>query len=179
MGPVVLEAHARPCKVGGRPTAVYFGTNGGGIVNEMKVARGLGWFSIGLGLTEVVAGRSMGRALGMEDRSWLLRAFGVREIAAGVAILALENPRAGVWARVAGDVLDLAALGSGFTEDNPKKENLAAAFATVAGITALDYWCARRLGSGRPHGSIATHRANVADGSSPHYRESSHPASSR
>jgi hypothetical protein len=146
-------------------------------MNEMKVARGLGWFSIGLGLTEVVAGRSLGRALGMEDKTWLLRAFGVREIAAGVAILASDQPRAGMWARVAGDVLDLAALGSGFTEDNPEKGNLAAAFATVAGITALDYWCAKRLGSGRPHGSVATHRANVADGSAPHYRSSTTAAS--
>jgi hypothetical protein len=133
-------------------------------MNEMKVARGLGWFSVGLGLTEVVAGRRLGRALGLEDRSWLLRAFGVREIAAGVAILAMESPKAGVWARVAGDALDLAVLGSGFTEDNPKKENLTLAFATVAGITALDYWCARRLGSARPHGSLATHRKYVAEG---------------
>jgi hypothetical protein len=131
-------------------------------MNEMKVAHGLGWFSIGLGLTEVIAGRSLGRALGMEDKSWLLRAFGVREIATGVAILSLDQPKLGVWARVAGDALDLAALGSEFTEDNPKKENLAAVIVTVAGITALDYWCARRLGSGRPHGSERIHRKYVA-----------------
>ena len=142
-------------------------------MNEMKVARGLGWFSIGLGAAEIFAGQEIGRALGMEEKTWLFRVFGVREAAAGVAILAMGNPKAGVWARVAGDVLDLAALGSGFTEDNPKKQNLAVAFATVAGITALDYWCAKRLGSARPHGSIATHRANVADGSAPHYRETS------
>jgi len=132
------------------------------IMNEMKVARGLGWFSIGLGLTEVIAGKSVGCALGMEDKSWLFRAFGVREIAAGVAILALDQPKAGVWARVAGDALDLAALGSGFTEDNPKKENLAAAVAAVVGITVLDFWCARRLGSARPHGSERIHRKYVA-----------------
>ena len=140
-------------------------------MNEMKVARGLGWFSLGLGAAEIVAGREIGRALGMEEKGWLFRLFGVREAAAGAAILAMENPRAGVWARVAGDALDLAALGSGFTEDNPRKENLAVAFAVVAGITALDYWCAKRLGSGRPHGSVAAHRANVADGSAPHYRD--------
>lgn len=146
-------------------------------MNEMRVARGLGWFSIGLGFAEIVAGREIGRAIGMEDKDWLFRVFGAREAAAGVAILAMENPRAGVWARVAGDALDLAALGSGFTKDNPRKKSLAAAFAVVAGITALDYWCARRLGSARPHGSIATHRANVADGSAPHYREASEAVS--
>ena len=77
-----------------------------------------------------------------------------------------------MWARLGGDALDLAALASGFTEDNPRKENLGAAFAIVAVITALDYWCAKRLGSCRPHGSLAAHRANVADGSAPHYLES-------
>ena len=135
-------------------------------MNEMKVARGLGWFSIGLGLTEVVAGRALGRALGMEDRTWLLRAFGLREIAAGALILSQDNPKAGVWSRVVGDALDLAALGSALGEDNPRRENAAVAFGAVAGITALDYWCAKRLGSGRPHGSERLHRMYVADDSS-------------
>ncbi|MDG3003185.1 hypothetical protein [Paludisphaera mucosa] len=148
-------------------------------MDEMKVARGLGWFSIGLGVVEVVAGRQLGRALGMEDKSWLLRAFGVREIAAGVAILKMDQPRAGVWARVAGDALDLAALGSGFTPDNPRKANLAAATAVVAGITWLDYWCAKRLHSGRPHGSLSTHRRFVADGSSRRLASGDFPARSR
>lgn len=132
-------------------------------MDEMKTARGLGWFSIGLGVVEAFAGRSVGRAFGMEDRSLVFRAFGAREIATGVAILTMDQPRAGVWARVGGDVLDLAALASGFTPDNPRKGNLAAAIGVVAGITCLDYWCARRLSSGRPHGSLRTHRKYVAD----------------
>ena len=129
----------------------------------MKVARGLGWFSIGLGVVEAFAGRSVGRALGMEGQSPVFRVFGAREIATGVAILTMDQPKAGVWARVAGDALDLAALGSGLTPDNPKKGNLAAAIAVVAGVTWLDIWCARRLSSGRPHGSLATHRKYVAE----------------
>ena len=132
------------------------------VMNEMRVARGLGWFSIGLGLTEVLAGRALGRSLGIEDRAWLLRAFGVREIAAGVLILSESKPSAGVWARVVGDVMDLAALGSAFTEDNPERDKVAIALGTVAGITVLDYWCARRLGSARPHGSASLHREYAA-----------------
>lgn len=133
-------------------------------MDEMKVARGMGWFSIGLGLVEAVAGRGLGRALGMEDQALTFRAFGAREIATGVAILTMEQPRAGMWARVAGDALDLAALGSGMTADNPRKGNLAAALAVVAGVTWIDVWCARRLSSGRPHGSMSAHRRYVADG---------------
>ncbi len=114
---------------------------------EIQVARGLGWFSIGLGVAEVVGGKTIGGALGLKGRSGLLRAFGLREIAAGVAILAMKSPKAGVWARVAGDTLDLVALGSGFTEDNPERENLGVAIGTVAAITAVDLWCALKLSS--------------------------------
>jgi len=148
-------------------------------MNEMKVARGLGWFSIGLGLTELLGGKNLGEVLGMEERTGLLRLFGVREIAAGVAILAPDNPAPGVWARVAGDVLDLAALATAYREDNPKRDNVAAAFVTVAGITWLDYWCARRLHSGRPHGSMRTHRKYVADGPSRRLPSGEFPASAR
>jgi hypothetical protein len=112
-------------------------------MNEERVAHALGWFSIGLGLTEVVAGRALGRALGMEGRTGLLRAFGLREIAAGVGVLSQPRPTGWMWARVAGDALDLAALGSAYTDDNPERENLG--IGAVAGITALDVWCAWRL----------------------------------
>jgi hypothetical protein len=131
-------------------------------MNEMRVARGLGWFSIGLGITEALAARELSRTLGMERRSWLFRLFGAREIATGVTILASDRPSTGIWARVAGDVLDLAALVSGFTPDNPKKLNLALAIGTVVDITLLDFWCARRLHSARPHGSQRVHDLYVA-----------------
>ncbi len=114
-------------------------------MNEERVAHALGWFSIGLGLTEVVAGRALGRSLGMEGQTGLLRAFGLREIAAGVGILSQPRPAGWMWARVAGDALDLAALGSACTEDNPERENLGVAIGAVAGITAVDIWCAWRL----------------------------------
>lgn len=145
-------------------------------MNEMKVARGLGVFSIGLGLTEVVAGEALGRWLGMEDKTWLIRAFGVREVATGVGVLADHRPRAGVWARVAGDVMDLAALGSAYHEDNPNRRNVAVAIAAVAGITMLDYWCAKRLQSGRPHGSMRRHRENVAEGPTHRLKSGSFPS---
>src|ERR1043165_6159300 len=48
------------------------------------LANRLGWFSIGLGLTEVLAPRAFCRFLGVRDRSFLVRMMGLREIAAGV-----------------------------------------------------------------------------------------------
>ena len=52
------------------------------------LARGLGMFSIGLGLAEVFAARSLTRFLGMEGHETLIRAYGLREIANG-----RRNPR--------------------------------------------------------------------------------------
>src|SRR5918993_2479955 len=116
-----------------------------GSSSAQAVARGLGWFSIALGMAEVAAPRTLARALGMEGQEQLLRAYGLREIATGAAILASQIPQPWVWGRVAGDALDLATLGAGYRDGNPKANNLAMAMAAVAGVTAADVWCARAL----------------------------------
>jgi hypothetical protein len=113
------------------------------------LARGLGWFSIALGVAEVAAPRALTRALGMEGQESLVRAYGLREIATGAAILRSENPAPWVWGRVAGDALDLATLGAGYRNHNPQQQrNLGLALAAVAGVTAADVWCARALSNG-------------------------------
>lgn len=117
-------------------------------MNEKNLAGALGWFSIGLGLAELVAPRSLERFLGVENRSGLIRLFGVREIAAGVGILSQQRRAPWLWARVGGDGLDLAALGSALTADNRKKGRVAFAIVAVAGVTALDIFCGRSLSSG-------------------------------
>ena len=114
-----------------------------------RLAQGLGWFSIGLGVTELLAPKALGRFLGMEDRTELLRAYGAREIVAGVGILAQENPTPWLWARVGGDVLDLGTLAIGLGRSNPQRSNVAIAVGAVAGVTALDVICASSLGQDR------------------------------
>jgi len=109
------------------------------------LAQGLGWFSIGLGLAELIAPRALGRALGMEQHSSLIQAFGAREIAAGIGILASRDPTPWVWGRVGGDALDIAALTPALSEDNPQRGNAAMALAAVAGATLLDILCAAAL----------------------------------
>jgi hypothetical protein len=62
-----------------------------------------------------------------------------REIANGVAILGNPEQPAGLWARVAGDALDLAALGRLASDRwNPRRENVGLAIAAVAGVTLID-----------------------------------------
>ena len=109
------------------------------------LARGLGLFSIALGVAELVAPRSLGRALGREHRAGLLRAYGLREIATGVGILAAADPTPWIWGRVAGDALDLMTLAPGLSDDNPERANVAAALGTVAAVTLLDLYCAQQL----------------------------------
>jgi hypothetical protein len=111
----------------------------------MTIARGLGWFSIGLGLAEMVMPRTLGEQLGMHGKEALLRFYGAREVAAGIGILAAGNPVPWLWGRVAGDALDLATLAAGLGEGNPRKGNVAVALAAVAGVTALDVICAQSL----------------------------------
>jgi len=118
-------------------------------INDQIVARGLGWFSIGLGLWEVTAPESLGRILGMEDRTGLIRMYGLREITAGIGLLASEPTpdklAPWLWARVGGDALDIATLKSAATSENPKKENVGIALAMVAGITLLDVVFAKKF----------------------------------
>ena len=114
-----------------------------------SMARGLGWFSIGLGLAELLAPRALTRGLGMEGNEQIVQAYGVREIATGIGILSSNHPAPWIWGRVGGDALDIATLAAGLQQDNPKKDNVELALVAVAGVTALDVVCgtslARRL----------------------------------
>lgn len=112
---------------------------------ELKIARGLGWFSVGLGLTEVVAPGVVARFLGAENKA-LLRLYGLREIAAGVGILASHRPAPWMWARVAGDALDLAGLLRLAVSREANRGGVSFSTANVVAITVLDIWCALKLG---------------------------------
>lgn len=114
------------------------------------LAKGLGVFSIGLGLAELLAPRSFCRAFGMKGQENLFRAYGVRELATGVAIMMSHDPAPWMWGRVGGDAIDLATLAAG---GDPKGEregeqtrNLGIAVAAVAGVTIMDAVCAVGLG---------------------------------
>ena len=124
-----------------------------------RLAKGLGWFSVGLGLAELLAPRTIANITGVsKERTGLIRLYGLREIASGVTIFAQEKPTEGVWSRVAGDALDLASLGMAFTAPNAKKGRLAFATANVLAVTALDVMCARQLSA---NGSQGIHASGI------------------
>jgi hypothetical protein len=102
-----------------------------------QLARGLGWFSIGLGLAELFAAHKIADMLGMHGKENLIRAYGLRELGAGVLTLSVDK-QVGLASRVAGDALDITTLATAMRRDNPKRENVGIALAIVAGVTVLD-----------------------------------------
>jgi hypothetical protein len=102
-----------------------------------RLAQMLGWFSIGLGITEIVAPGYLARLVGLGGKEGLIRAYGARELASAVPTLSVDKP-VGLASRVAGDMLDLGTLALALGRDNPRRNNAAIAFALVAGVTLLD-----------------------------------------
>lgn len=109
------------------------------------LAQGLGWFSIGLGLTEVACGGAIARWLGMPRSAPVIRAYGLRELLQGVGILGAHDPTPWISARVAGDALDIATVLPGLEDRNPHKGNAMIALVALAGVTAVDLICAQNL----------------------------------
>ena len=117
-------------------------------IDPERVATGLGWFSIGLGVAELLAPGSVARTIGLKGvgiSRTVTRLVGVREIASGVGILRERRPVGWMWSRVAGDVMDLALLGVGFTARRANRKRLVAAAAGVVGVTVVDALCADQL----------------------------------
>lgn len=114
---------------------------------EARLAEGLGWFSIGLGLAEITAPGALAQLIGVEDSSRtrsMMRAFGAREIASGIGILSSSPNPGWLWARVAGDVIDIAALAAAPKTDRSGAK-VGAAFTSLAGALAADVAAARGL----------------------------------
>lgn len=114
-------------------------------------AVGLGWFSIALGAAELIAPRQVARLIGVSPRPQtanLLRAYGARELATGIAILSYPNEARWLWSRVGGDAVDLVTLGGMVADPSTDGRRVSLATAAVMGVTVLDIMCARRLSSG-------------------------------
>lgn len=123
----------------------------------------------------------MAQAFGLEGSETLIRAFGVREIGAGMATLSTER-KLGLWSRVVGDAMDLMTLLTALDSAPRQRANVKIAILAVAGVTALDVIGAvalsahqRREGavkdmsrrSGYPNG-IGASRAAAKDFKVPH-----------
>jgi hypothetical protein len=102
-----------------------------------RLARALGWFSVALGMVELVSPQRLANSIGLDGREGLIRAYGARELASAIPTLSVDK-HVGLLARIGGDALDLATLATALRPSNPKLRNAAVATALVAGITLLD-----------------------------------------
>jgi hypothetical protein len=113
---------------------------------SLKLAKGLGWFSIGLGLTQLLAPQWLERQIGIRSgRTGLMRALGARETMAGLGVLMGDTKVVPLWGRVAGDAMDLALLAAALKSPGNEKGRLAGATGMVVGVSLLDFACARML----------------------------------
>lgn len=126
-------------------------------MNAAKFSRGLGWFSIGLGLAELLAPRKLSELIGLDDtHDNTLRLLGAREIASGIGLLGRPKPTGFMWSRVAGDAMDLALLGSALAQRDARpaafrqfrdteRRRLTGTLIAVAGVTLVDLLVSLRL----------------------------------
>lgn len=113
-------------------------------MTDQQTGRALGWTSIGLSVARVAAPLWLSKQLGVAERDALLRALGVREVLTGVGIPTRDNASAGLWSRIAGDVVEIAMLGLAARKSKNKRAMLGAIAAVVA-LGAVDLFLATRF----------------------------------
>jgi uncharacterized membrane protein len=124
-------------------------------------ARGLGWFGVALGLARLASPRGVARMIGQRDAGGGMRALGLRELACG-AMLLRRRPSAGwLWARVVGDVMDLALLGRRLGVRRTNKTRAMGSLAAVAGVTLVDVFTSIQL-TRRVRAGTAARKGNQA-----------------
>jgi uncharacterized membrane protein len=111
---------------------------------EKRLAAALGYFSIGLGLSELGAPQ-IDRLIGLPDHRGMMRAMGLREIANGMAIIAQPREPQWMWARAVGDAIDLGLLAGALALPRANRGRLLATIGAIVGVTLLDVLFARQL----------------------------------
>lgn len=110
-----------------------------------SVLRSLG---IGLGLWQLFAPRHIARLVGVSNQRRnlvLIRALGVRKLAVGLGLLTVrKRPSRWLWARAAGDILELGLLGNALRSRRSDRTRVTGALAALAGVSLLDAWSARQ-----------------------------------
>ncbi|HVM25440.1 MAG TPA: SRPBCC family protein [Candidatus Limnocylindrales bacterium] len=105
------------------------------------ISRALGWFSLALGIVQLVAPRRLLGAIGIVPSGisvTLTRLIGLRELGVVGGLLSASTPVGWLSARVLGDVKDLALLGIARGHRGNDRGRLAVAMAAVGSVLALD-----------------------------------------
>jgi uncharacterized membrane protein len=127
-----------------------------------SLARFLGWFSVGLGTAQLTAPKTVCRLVGASGEGLskhVVRLMGARELTQGVGILTRPRPTTWLWARVAGDALDLSLLGLTAVRGNAKRA--AFGIVNVVAVTVPDVYEATYLSGqqGAPQQAMRVRKA--------------------
>ncbi len=114
-------------------------------MDEYRLARTLGWVSIGVGLAAVAAPGPLMNALGLGDRPNLGRFLGARDLVLGMGLLRAQNTATWCQARGIADALDVALIIGGAATGAFRRDRAPIGVATGAGFSALSFWLARQL----------------------------------
>lgn len=121
----------------------------------------LGWVSVGLGVAALLRPRTLTQAAGVGSGRRVtrtMRAIGARELTTGAGLLMQPRQTGWLWARAAGDVIDLGLLAAAGRQRHYRSERIAMASALVAGLTVLDVlsaWDRQRLSqTGQPASAV-------------------------
>ena len=119
----------------------------------MRASRLLGWVSLALGAAELLAPKKVARAAGIDEgQTGLIRAYGAREVVAGIGAHSV-NPVPAMWSRVAGDAMDLATIVATSRGDGKgRNRNAWIAIGVVAAIAVADAIVAAQLTAERREG---------------------------
>lgn len=110
------------------------------------VVGAVGLAALGLGLTQLVAPRRIARVVGLPERSApLIRACGLRELTTGFGLVSDPTNARWLWARAAGDVLDVIGLGAVAGPHNPRAGRARAALGLVVLAGLADALLAARM----------------------------------
>lgn len=111
-----------------------------------RISYPLAALSFGLGALELLSGRKLARKLGLPRSAPVLKTYGAREIASGALLLAAPRLSLGAWSRVAGDVMDLATLGTARLQKRGRPTRIMGAAAFVGAALAADIAAGLLLG---------------------------------
>ena len=104
----------------------------------------LGVFSLLVGAAQLFGAKRIARTLDAEGHEGLIKGFGARELLAGASLMAAPAASTNMWGRVAGDAMDLGALGLA-ARRSPRNRAIRGAIAFVGAVTLLDIVTARGL----------------------------------
>ena len=114
-------------------------------MDEHKLARGIGWLSVVVGLQLVVAPRSGTRNFGMGERPALGRVMGVRDLVVGAGLLRGKDTRTWLMARGINDAVDAAIILGGAASGAFPRDRAPVGIAIATSLSVVSLLLARRL----------------------------------